>query len=329
MARNDVTKNATRRHDVGAVISAFLDSALDLSVIGGYSRIGFALRSRSWAPPAAAPLAGRVVAISGASSGIGRAAAEMCLERGARVILLVRDAQRGERVRAELASRGPVELLNCELSSLDSVRACAREIAERHAALDVLINNAGLLPDRRELSADGIELSFATNVLGPFLLTAALVPALRASTAARIINVSSGGMYTQGIHADDLQFEHGSYSGAVAYARAKRAQVVLTELWARRLPGVGVHAMHPGWVDTPGIAHSLPRFRRTLRPLLRTPAQGADTIVWLCWAPDLPSGRFWQDRRRRPTHLLPGTRERPGERERLWAECARLSRASL
>lgn len=311
------------------LIPYFLDSALDLSVIGGYSRIGFALRSRSWPPPEETPLAGRVVAISGASSGIGRAAARMCLEQGARVLLLVRDAQRGERVRAELAGYGPVELLNCDLSSLESVRACAREIAERHAALDVLVNNAGVLPDCRELSPDGVELSFATNVLGPFLLTASLVPALRASTAGRIINVSSGGMYTQGIHADDLQFEHGSYSGAVAYARAKRAQVVLTQLWARRLPAVAVHAMHPGWVDTPGIAHSLPRFQRALRPLLRTPAQGADTIVWLSSAPDLPSGRFWQDRRRRPTHLLPGTRERPGERERLWAECARLSGASL
>ena len=307
-------------------ITPLLDSALDLSVIGGYSRIGYALRSRSWQGDEGTPLAGKLVAITGASSGIGRAAARICLARGARVLLVVRDAQHGERVRAELASLGRSEVVTCDLSSLESVRACARAIAERHGHLDVLVNNAGVLVERRELSADGIELCFATNVLGPFLLTACLLPAL---STGRVINVSSGGMYTQRLHAEDLQFEHGSYTGAVAYARAKRAQVVLTGLWARRLPGVAVHAMHPGWVDTPGIADSLPRFQRALRPLLRTPAQGADTIAWLSWAPGLRSGRFWHDRRERPEYLLPGTRERPDERERLWAECERLSGESL
>ena len=311
------------------MISEVLDSALDLSVVGGYSRIGYALRSRSWPPAETVPLAGRLVAVTGASSGIGRAAARMSLEQGARVLLLVRDAQRGEQVRTELASLASTEVVSCDLSSLESVRACAQEIAQRHPTLDILINNAGLLPERRELSTDGIELSFATNVLGPFLLTAVLIPALTASPAGRVINVSSGGMYTQRLHADDLQFEQGSYSGAVAYARAKRAQVVLTELWARRLPALGFHAMHPGWVDTPGIARSLPRFQQALRPLLRTPVQGADTIGWLSSAPDLPSGRFWHDRRERPTHLLPGTRESAAERERLWIECARLSGAPV
>jgi NAD(P)-dependent dehydrogenase (short-subunit alcohol dehydrogenase family) len=311
-------------------IVSLLDSALDLSVAGGYSRLGYALRSRSWPSDDGAPLAGRLVAITGASGGIGRATARMCLERGARVLLLVRDPVRGARVRDELAEVGPIEVLDCDLSSLASVRAAARTVVERHPALDVLVNNAGVLPDRRELSPDGIELSFATNVLGPFLLTARLTAALQASPAGgRVVNVSSGGMYTQRLHAEDLQFERGSYSGAVAYARAKRAQVVLTQLWAARLPAVAFQAMHPGWVDTPGIAHSLPRFQRAVRPLLRTPEQGADTIVWLSWAPGLPSGRFWHDRRERPTHLLPGTRERADERRRLWAECERLSGESL
>jgi dehydrogenase/reductase SDR family member 12 len=117
------------------------------------------------------------------------------------------------------------------------------------------------------------------------------------------------------------------------YARHKRAQVVLTELWAERLAerGVRVHSMHPGWVDTPGLERSLPRFRSALRPLLRTPEQGADTIVWLGAAPEPAesSGRFWHDRAERPTHLLPRTRETPEERRRLWGECIRLTGLEL
>jgi dehydrogenase/reductase SDR family member 12 len=133
-------------------------------------------------------------------------------------------------------------------------------------------------------------------------------------------------MYTQRIGGDDLQSARGEFDGATAYARAKRAQVILTELWARRLEGRGVvvHAMHPGWADTPGVETSLPRFYRLTRPLLRTPEQGADTIVWLGAAdePGRSTGRFWHDRRPRPTHLLPWTRETRQEREQLWARCA-------
>ena len=113
------------------------------------------------------------------------------------------------------------------------------------------------------------------------------------------------------------------------YARTKRAQVILTELWAKRLAGTGVvvHAMHPGWADTPGVASSLPRFHRLTGPLLRSPEQGADTIVWLGAAaePGESSGGFWHDRRRRPTHRVPWTRETPEDRERLWRECERLT----
>ena len=105
------------------------------------------------------------------------------------------------------------------------------------------------------------------------------------------------------------QSERGQFDGPKVYARTKRAQVILTEIWAKRLAGTGVvvHAMHPGWSDTPGVRSSLPRFYKATRPLLRTPAQGADTIVWLGAAaePGHSSGRFWHDRRQRPTHLLP------------------------
>ena len=193
----------------------------------------------------------------------------------------------------------------------------------------MLVNNAGAMLAKRTLSPDGIELTFATNVLGPFLLTNLLTPLLASSAPARIVNVSSGGMYTQRLRVEDLQSSHGEFDGPTAYARSKRAQVILTELWAQRLTGTGVvvHAMHPGWVDTPGLQSSLPRFYGATRRLLRTPQEGADTIVWLGAAPEpaLSSGRFWHDRRERPTHRVPWTRETPADRERLWAECERLS----
>jgi NAD(P)-dependent dehydrogenase (short-subunit alcohol dehydrogenase family) len=152
---------------------------------------------------------------------------------------------------------------------------------------------------------------------------------LEASAPARIINVSSGGMYSQKIDVEDLESERIDYDGPQVYARTKRAQVILTELWAERLRGTGVvvHSMHPGWADTPGVETSLPRFYRVTKPFLRSPAEGADTIVWLGAAAEagLSTGGFWHDRRRRPTHRVPWTKEGLRERELLWQRCIRMS----
>ena len=248
------------------------------------------------------------------------------------VRMLARDPQRGERARAQVAAatgNPDVQVRLCDLSSLDSVRRFAGEFLAREQRLDVLVNNAGVLPSTRTLSTDGIELTFATNVLGPFLLTELLLPLLRTSAPARVVNVSSGGMYTRKLDVENLQSTRGDFDGTAAYARTKRAEVVLTEMLAERLAhaGVVVHAMHPGWADTPGVQTSLPRFHALTRPLLRSPEQGADTIVWLGAAdePSHSSGDFWHDRRRRPTHRVPWTRESPADREALWAVCEELS----
>jgi dehydrogenase/reductase SDR family protein 12 len=313
------------------MIDSLLDIILDRTVIGGYTSVGYRIRARTWHTSDVQRLEGKVVVVSGATSGIGLAAAEGFARLGASIRLLVRSEERGAQARAALTERtqnSEVRITVCDLSSLESVRACAARLAAEER-LDVLVNNAGVMTQQRELSADGIELTLATNVVGPFLLTNLLIPLLEESAPARIINVSSGGMYAQKLRVDDLQNEHGQFDGPNAYARTKRAQVILTELWAERLAdtGVVVHTMHPGWVDTPGVRSSLPRFYKVTRPLLRTPAQGADTIVWLGAAgePGRSFGRFWHDRRPRPTHLLPHTRETPLDRERLWAECERLS----
>jgi dehydrogenase/reductase SDR family protein 12 len=313
------------------MINSLLDTILDRTVVAGYTSVGYRIRRSTWNPADLQPLGGKVVLVTGATSGIGLAAAEGLARLGAAVWLLARSAERGERARAEIVARSgnsDVQVCLCDLGDLKAVRQFAERFSEEVSRLDVLVNNAGAMLGERTVSADSIELTFATNVLGPFVLTNMLIPLLNKSGRARIINVSSGGMYTQRIHTEDLQMAAEKFDGPTAYARTKRAQVILTELWAERLNGTGVvvHAMHPGWVDTPGLQSSLPRFYGVTKRLLRTPQQGADTIVWLgaASAPARTSGGFWHDRRQRPTHRVPWTKETPEDRERLWAECERL-----
>jgi dehydrogenase/reductase SDR family member 12 len=302
-----------------------LDRALDLTVVPGYSRLGYSVRRRWW--DELPRMDGRTVLVTGATSGIGLAAATAFAGLGARVHLLARDAERGERARSH---SGAERAWNCDVSSLRSVREFAHRFRDEHGELHALVNNAGVLPAERSLSADGHELALATNVLGPFLLTGLLAPPLEADPPSTIVNVSSGGMYTAHLPVDDLQSERDDYDGASVYARHKRAQVVLSEMWAERLRdrGVAVHSMHPGWVDTPGLEHSLPRFYKLMKPALRSPEEGADTIVWLA-AAKRPGGGFWHDRERRPTHVLRRTHESDEERARLWSECVRLTGLEL
>lgn len=318
------------------MIEDMIDSLLDRSVLLGYTKIGYQIRRRFWAHAPLRSLQGKKVLITGASSGLGEAAAQSFAQLGAAVTLLVRDEHRGEQVLARIAHSCPgadLQLYTCDLSDLSMIRPVAERITKDLGSLDVLLHNASVLVGTRQQSKQGIELTFATNVIGPFLLTQLLTPLLRGSAPARIITVSSGGMYTQRLSFAQLQSEAGPYHGARAYAQSKRAQVVLAEMWAEQLAstGVVVHSMHPGWVDTPGLRASLPRFHQAMRPLLRNAAEGADTIVWLGSAPEPAnsSGEFWHDRKVRATHVLPWTRETDQERTRLWRECERLAATDL
>ena len=148
----------------------------------------------------------------------------------------------------------------------------------------------------------------AVHVLGPVVMTEALRPQL---VGGRVVMVSSGGLYSQTLRADDPDFRMGDYSPTAAYARSKRMQVEMLPLLADRwsMDGITAAAMHPGWADTPGVQESLPRFRALTRPVLRDDAEGADTSVWLVGAePTPPNGRFWHDRRTRPIDIVPATR---------------------
>ena len=312
-----------------------VDAVLDRLVLPGYSAIGYALRSRTWDGPAADALAGRTVVVTGATGGLGRAAAAGAAALGASVELVVRDADRGERARAAILAEQPdadVRVAVCDVSRLADVRRYAADARRRLSAVHGLVHNAGVLPAERTETPEGHELTLATHVLGPFLLTRELRGLLTAGAApgdpSRVVLVSSGGMYTATVPVDDPEFRTGRWSGGAAYARTKRMQVVLAEELADDLAadGIVVHAMHPGWADTPGIATSMPRFRRVLGPVLRSAAQGADTAVWLLADPGAGrcTGLFWHDRQPRPTHYLPGREDTPAQRAavRSWCEDA-------
>jgi NAD(P)-dependent dehydrogenase (short-subunit alcohol dehydrogenase family) len=307
-----------------------IDRLLDFTVVGGFTSAGYRLRSRGFAPTP--DLTGRAFLITGASSGLGAATCELLAAAGATVHMLVRNPAKGEQVRSRLAERtgnDGLRIWECDVARPGSVREFATAFTAGVGALDAVVHNAGLMAPERTHTAEGVELTFATNVLGPFLLTALLIPALRAGGPGRIVNVSSGGMYSAKLDGSDPQLEQREFEPTRFYAHTKRCEVVLTELWQARVAGSGVsaHSMHPGWADTPGVQESLPGFRKRMRPLLRDERQGADTIAWLCWAvePIAEPGRFWHDRQPRPTHRMPWTRESGYDRRRLWEECERLS----
>ncbi len=311
-----------------------IDAALEWSLVGSFTRVGSAARSRlhDWRPLDSFDLSGRVVVMSGATSGLGLEAARWFVKMGATLEIIARNPKKAAARSAELRllhgrdASVQIHTHIADTGDLEALRRVAADLLERHPTIDVLIHNAGALDDERSESPQGIEQTVASQVVGPFLLTQLLLPALAAADRGRVLWVSSGGMYSEPLDVDTLEMPAGAYEGVKAYARAKRAQVTLTEMLASRFEkeGVVVHAMHPGWADTPGVARSLPTFRRVVGPLLRTPEDGADTLVWLAADDDAPlreSGRFWLDRQPRPAHRFQHTRraDTAEERARLWA----------
>ena len=310
-----------------------VDALLELSIVGSFSRVGLVVRRSlyGWDDPAPGALIGRTVLITGPTSGLGRATTDLFADLGARVVLVGRSAERLALLRDELVQRHGEDrfpTVVADMSSLTSVRSAVSQVLATEPRLDVLVDNAGAIHAERTVTDDGLEATFATMVAGPFVLTDGLLPLLEASGDGRVINVVSGGMYGQALPLDDLQFERGTFDGTRAYARAKRASTALMREWSRRSRGnVRFDAMHPGWADTPGLAESLPGFYDLMRPVLRSPAEGADTITWLATdaSDDRPRGRLYLDRRPRPYDRVPATRLSAQDRRRLWESVVSLT----
>ena len=310
-------------------LRALADAALEAPIVTSFTNIGYSARRRldDWTPLDEYDLSGRVVVVTGATSGLGRSAAESFARLGATVVCVGRNADRNQTVVDEITaatSNEQVSQIPCDMGDLDQVRALADAITDRFDRLDVLAHNAGALSDERREASNGIEQTIASQVVGPFLLTHLLLDLLAESAPSRVITMSSGGMYAAGLTVSQLEMTDEDYNGTEQYARAKRAQVTLNETLAERYGdrGISFQAMHPGWADTPGVEEALPTFRKVVGPFLRTAEQGADTLVWLASdeAPLEHNGAFWLDRRRRSIHKLPTTRrtDTPERRQKLW-----------
>jgi len=330
------TKNPAGENPCFQSGTSWLDYLADHVIVPGmlmFSRFGYDLSRRFWTEPSGT-LYGRKVVLTGGTSGIGKAAAFKLAEKKAFLTIIARNREKAQQVQQEIRERtgNPhVDYLLADLSLMLDIKQVAKQLQDSKKSVDILINNAGALFNERKETSEGFEQTFATDLLGVFYLTELLKRTLARSPGARIINVSSGGMYTQKIAVHDLENKQESFNGAKAYARAKRGIVILTRIWADQLQkeGVHVHAMHPGWVDTPGIERSLPEFHALVSKLLRTPEQGADTIVWLALSKKAgqSTGRFWLDRRPHETVVFPGTGESDKERQALWHKLhGRISR---
>lgn len=279
-----------------------------------------------------ARLDGRTCLVTGASSGIGKEIARSLAGAGAHVIMAVRDLARGEAARQDIAGDGGhdrLEVARADFADQSSVRRFAAELAARRPALHVLVNNAGIWSARKRPSVDGIELTWATNMLGYSLTTDLLLPLLKAGAPSRIVTVASE--LAHGLDLDDVGFDRRRYDGVDAYAQSKQANRMWTWALARRLQGTGVtaNAMHPGGVATGifgkggGLKGALAGFG--MRVAGKSPEEGADTAVWLASAAEVEglSGRFWVDRRERACRF----RHEP-EEERLFALCERMTELS-
>lgn len=276
-------------------------------------------------------MTGRTVLVTGANTGIGLAVAKGLAAKGATLILHGRDRAKLDRAVEAIAAvaRVPMSRVVADFADLAAVARLAREIEAKAPALDVLVNNAGVIRDRMELTRNGYETTFQVNHLAPFLLTNLLLDALRAAPMGRIVNVASRAhRNVASLPLDDVA-QPRRYRTLAAYARAKGCNILFTRELARRLAGAAVvtHAVHPGVVATDfarygDVRGPLRWTFRLIRPLMKTPEQGADTAVWLAstTAPP-PSGAYVVDREETPP--APWARD-DAMAARLWALSERL-----
>ncbi|MEO0367374.1 MAG: SDR family NAD(P)-dependent oxidoreductase [Pseudomonadota bacterium] len=300
-----------------------LADAMVLPGVAGFTKYGYQHARKKWLP-ITANIRGKNILITGATSGLGLASAKRLAAMGASLILVGRDTAKTEEVVKSIqrqTGNKNVDYKIADLSLLAEVSELAEQLLSDGNKIDVLINNAGALLNPRQETSEGIEKSLALLLLSPYLLTTKIQPLLKKAGSARVINVSSGGMYAKRISLSNIESTAGEYSGAEAYARAKRGLVIAGEEWSKdwAADGITVHNMHPGWAQTPGVETGLPDFSKRMAAFLRDSDQGADTIVWLAAATEVAktTGLFWLDRVPHTTHLLRKTKETAEQRDQL------------
>lgn len=276
-----------------------------------FSALGFRRRSTEW--EAFEPdFAGQRWLVTGATGGIGRAVALSANNAGATVLAVARDTGKLETLREDAACPGEIRPVPVDMASMADVRALPDNPEIAAGAIDVLVNNVGVLLNDFQTTGEGLEASFATNLLGPFVLTEQLHDNDLLAAEGIVVNVSSGGMYGTPLKLEEMDCRNErDYDGMAAYATHKRAQVELTRYWNQRWEGKpAVHVMHPGWVDTEGVKTALPGFRTALKGILRGAEQGADTILWLAdQRPEPVEEGIWLDRELQPEHEFAFTRK--------------------
>lgn len=279
-----------------------------------------------------------LVLVTGATSGLGKAVAAGLAREGATVVVVGRSIARAEETMADIRAGVPdarLEPLACDLSVQSSIRSAAADFLSRHDRLDVLVNAAGVFRKQRHVTPDGLELTFATNVMAYFLLTNLLLDALKrgadagADRSARIVNVASRYGKTT-LDFDDLQTAKGKYTYLRSTPPTMLARVLLTQEFAERLRGTGVvvNAVHPGLVKNTALLQDVGGPFRWITNTIGAPAEkAADTPIWLASSPETAevSGKLWAQRKELPT---PGMGSDPEARRRLWEACNRLAKPS-
>jgi dehydrogenase/reductase SDR family protein 12 len=286
------------------IISFYLRFTPSYSQIGYYARCLFWRRLRC-------DFRGQTWLVVGGSEGIGGSAATSAVQGGATVICIGRNEEKLQTFARSTGHPERVITERADFSLMAQVMDLADRLQRRGLKIDVLINNVGIQKRDQIITAEGLETSFATNILSHYLITRELDARGLLADDATVIETSSGGMYNHPLNVKDLNITGEGYLGVRAYGLSKRAQVSLTELWRQHAAGTErrYYVMHPGWVDTAAVGRSMPRFRATLKSILRKDHQGADTIVFLVERrPEQQlQGSIWFDRRERKPHIFPRT----------------------
>jgi NAD(P)-dependent dehydrogenase (short-subunit alcohol dehydrogenase family) len=274
---------------------------------------------------------GKVVVITGATSGIGEIAAQRLATLGARMVLIARDADRGQKALSRLANKGngaAHSIYYGDLSRISETKRVAAQIAAAEPRIDVLVNNAGALFGARKVTPDNLEETFATNHMAYFVLTLGLRDSLFAASPARVVSTASAAHKGYTLDFDDLQSAKG-YSAIAAYGRSKLCNILFTRELARRWidKGVTANCLHPGFVATrfgDGSGGFLSRVVRVAKTFAISPEKGAETIVYLASSPDVGAANgeyFYQCRRATPTVAA----RDEATAKRLWIESAQIA----